>query len=153
MSVDISEQYDKIYKYCYFKTRNVTLAEDLTQETFLKYFSQKTYIDRGKPLAYLYTIAKNQCIDALKRQSMEELKDDFIEVDKKNNIELQICINQALQLLPALEQELLLLRYVNELSVGEICKITDLSRFAVYRKTKEALATLKTVLRKEDFFE
>ena len=153
MSVDISEQYDKIYKYCYFKTRNVALAEDLTQETFLKYFSQKTYIDRGKPLAYLYTIAKNQCIDALKRQPMDELNEELVEDDRKNNIEVQLSIHQALQLLPTLDQEILLLRYVNELSVGEICKITDLSRFAIYRKTNAALATLKTVLRKEDFFE
>ncbi|MEM0580139.1 sigma factor [Blautia sp. HA2174] len=57
MSADIEEQYDKIYRYCYFKTQNAALAEDLTQECFLKYISQNTYVERGKELAYLYTIA------------------------------------------------------------------------------------------------
>lgn len=42
MSADIEEQYDKIYRYCYFKTQNAALAEDLTQECFLKYISQNT---------------------------------------------------------------------------------------------------------------
>ena len=37
MSLDIHEQYDKIYRYCYFKVNNRCLAEDLMQETFLRY--------------------------------------------------------------------------------------------------------------------
>jgi len=151
VSIDVKEQYDKIYKYCYFKTNNATLAEDLTQETFLKYFSQNTYIERGKPLAYLYTIAKNLCIDSYKRRSLEELNEDLAAKNEIEKVELRISVKQALQLLPILEQELLLLRYINELSVGEICKITNLSRFSVYRKINVALAALKSVLREEDF--
>ena len=58
MSIDMQEQYDKIYRYCYYKVNNSALAEDLTQETFLKYFEQTAYIERGKMLAYLYTIAR-----------------------------------------------------------------------------------------------
>lgn len=54
-------------------------------------------------------------------------------------------------MLPEDEQELLLLRYVNELTVSELSEITGLSRFAVYRKTKTALEHLKKRLRKEDF--
>ena len=57
MSNNLPILYDKIYKYCYFKVNNKDVAEDLTQDTFLKYFSQNAYIDKGKPLAYLYTIA------------------------------------------------------------------------------------------------
>ena len=60
-------------------------------------------------------------------------------------------IRQALHVLPEDEQELLLLRYVNELTVSELSEITGLSRFAVYRKTKTALEHLKKRLRKEDF--
>jgi len=64
VSLSLQEQYDKVYKYCYFKVKNAHLAEDLAQETFLRFFGQQSYISRGKPLAYLYTIAKNLCIDA-----------------------------------------------------------------------------------------
>ena len=37
MNIDIGEQYDKIYRYCYFKLKNQYLAEDITQETFLRF--------------------------------------------------------------------------------------------------------------------
>ncbi|WP_398450398.1 RNA polymerase sigma factor, partial [Sedimentibacter sp.] len=47
MSVSLQDQYDKVYRYCYFKVNNKEIAEDLTQETFLKYFSQTSYINRG----------------------------------------------------------------------------------------------------------
>lgn len=36
MSVSLQDQYDKIYKYCYFKVKDKYIAEDITQETFLK---------------------------------------------------------------------------------------------------------------------
>ena len=37
MSIDIDEQYDKVYRFCYFKLKNQHLAEDITQETFLRF--------------------------------------------------------------------------------------------------------------------
>lgn len=150
VSLSIDEQYDKIYKYCYFKVKDETLAEDLTQETFLKYFSQDRYVERGKKLAYLYTIARNCCNDALSKKVEEEYEDYPI---KAENIELQLTLKQAMQTLPLLDQELLLLRVVNELKIGEISTITQLSRFAIYRRINHALAQLKQILRKEDFYE
>lgn len=153
MSIDIDEQYSKIYKYCYFKLGNASLAEDLTQETFLRYFSQSTYIDRGKGLAYLYTIAKNLCIDTYKAKSTAVLKEEHLAPEGMHNVELQIAVRQALKMLTREEQELLLLRYANEVSVGEICGIMGMSRFSVYRRITAALAQLKTVLREEDFLE
>lgn len=37
MSMELEEQYDRIYRYCYYKLRDVQQAEDITQETFLRY--------------------------------------------------------------------------------------------------------------------
>lgn len=150
MPADIKEHYDKIYRYCYFKVGNSTLAEDLTQETFLKYFVQNSYIERGKKLAYLYTIAKNICIDAAHTKLPEELTDDIPGADSFEGLELSIVVRQALKTLPELEQELLLFRYVNGLSVSEIAAVTGISRFAVYRRTSSALASLKVLLKEED---
>ncbi len=39
--MDLEEQYDKIYRYCYFKVRRRETAEDITQETFLRFFESK----------------------------------------------------------------------------------------------------------------
>ncbi|SHK21732.1 RNA polymerase sigma-70 factor, ECF subfamily [Anaerocolumna jejuensis DSM 15929] len=152
MSADIQEEYDKIYRYCYFKVGNSTLAEDLAQETFLKYFAQNSYIEHGKKLAYLYTIARNLCLDAFRKKQPEELTDVIPDAENSfERLELNIAIRQVLKTLPEQERELLLFRYVNELSVGEIAVVTGISRFAVYRRTNSALASLKALLKEEDF--
>jgi len=151
MSIDIQEQYDKIYRYCYYKVRNTGLAEDLTQETFLRYFAQSSYMERGKMLAYLYTIARNLCIDYFRKILPERLYEDIPDMDCFEQLELSIVLRQALAKLPEQDQELLLFRYANELSVGEIASIMGISRFAVYRRTNSAVAILKKLLREEDF--
>lgn len=145
MAPDIEEQYDKIYKYCYFKVHNIHLAEDLTQETFLRYFAQNSYINRGKQLAYLYTIARNLCTDYYRKRKTEELPaevaDNLIE-----NVENNLYLQMAVEKLPEEMQELILLHYVNGLTGREISEITGLSRTAIYRREKEALKRLKKML-------
>ena len=48
-------------------------------------------------------------------------------------------------------QELLLLRFGNELGIGEIANIMCISRFSVYRRLNTAFDKLKNILREEDF--
>ncbi len=151
MSIDIKEQYDKIYRFCYYKVGNHVIAEDLTQETFLKYFAQTSYLEHGKKLAYLYTIARNLCIDHYRRRREETLSEEAPDADHFGQVELSIALRQALKILPVAEQELLLFRYANELSVREISSIMGISRFTVYRKMNSAVGTLKKILREEDF--
>lgn len=160
MPSDLNEQYDKIYRYCYFRTKNASLAEDLTQETFLNFFSQTAYINRGKTLAYLYTIAKNLCIDSYRMKQPELLPEDGTEWDAfaapdagYRAIEAELSVRKAVEALPEELAELLLLRYVNELSMNEISKITGLSRFSVRRKIEHALKQLRLILKREDFYE
>ena len=39
--MDLENAYDKIYRYVYFRIKDQTVAEDITQETFLRFISQK----------------------------------------------------------------------------------------------------------------
>jgi RNA polymerase sigma-70 factor (ECF subfamily) len=154
MALSLEEQYDKIYTYCYFKTRNRPLAEDITQETFLRYYARYYQIHHGKPLAYLYTAARNLCVDAFRKKQAEALPEDWPVRDARlDNTEMSVSVNDALARLPEDSREILLLRYVSELSMAEISEITGLSRFAARRKINQALADLKGTLRKEDFYE
>ena len=152
MSLSLQEQYDKLYRYCYFKVQNTHLAEDLTQEAFLRFFDQNNYISRGKPLAYLYTIAKNLCIDAYRKAEEQPLPktlaDDGAGLKAR---ETSIVVREAVATLPEDMQEILLLRFANALMIKEICELTGLSRFAVSRKINSSLKQLKTMLREEDF--
>ncbi len=152
MSLELKDQYEKIYRYCYFKVKNQAIAEDLTQETFLRYFSQSTYINRGKPLAYLYVTAKNLCTDYFRRTPALPLKEELSSSDEFTPRENRLAIGQAMSSLPKELQELLLLRYSNELGVGEIAGILNISRFSVYRKLNTALKQIKELLREEDFY-
>lgn len=149
MSLELEDQYEKIYKYCYFKVKNRHLAEDLTQETFLKFFSQHTYISRGKPLAYLYTIAKNLCTDSYKKLTVDNLEEVEMKESMFEVLERNITLEKAVRSLSQELQEIIMLRFVNELSMAEISKITGISRFSIHRKINKALGQLKVVLREE----
>lgn len=43
MALDIEEQYEKIYRYCFYRLHSREQAEDITQETFLRWFASDTY--------------------------------------------------------------------------------------------------------------
>lgn len=62
-----------------------------------------------------------------------------------------LTVKSALSKLAHDEQELLLLRYVNEVPVSALGKIFGLSRFAIYRKITSASNKFREELRKEDY--
>lgn len=148
--MDLEEQYDKIYRYCYFKVRQRELAEDITQETFLRFLESSGYTDTGRSLHYLYTIARNLCIDAHRRRPAEALEEEPPGHDPEEDMVKQISIRLALSQLKDTDRELLLLRYANEVPVSVIGKLYGISRFAVYRKLLQASNNLKSNLEKED---
>ena len=77
--MDLENTYDKIYRYVYFRIKDQTVAEDITQETFLRFISQKGNI-HDYEMKYLYTIARNQCIDEFRRlKSAEDKLRDSLE--------------------------------------------------------------------------
>lgn len=154
MSLELNQQYEKIYTFCYFKVQNREIAEDITQETFLKYFSTTDYLEKGKKLAFLYTIARNLCIDYFRKTKHTENLDDFSELpDKKLEDTLTvIAVWTAVSKLNNEEQEIVLLRYTNELGIGEIAEYLGVSRFTVYRKLSAIERKLKQDLRREDFY-
>ena len=58
----------------------------------------------------------------------------------------QVEILDALGRLDQEERELILLRYINEESVGRIAEITQISRFSVYRRIQTALVHLREIM-------
>jgi len=64
-----SEYGDAIFRFCMVKVSNVELAEDMTQEVFVKYWQ---YLRDGKEMtntrSFLYTIANNMAKDWYKKK-------------------------------------------------------------------------------------
>ena len=140
----IEEQYDKLFKFSYMKTRDKHVAEDITQETFLRFLSTKDYKDMGKQMNYLYAIARNLCIDYFRRKPEYELNEDIPVPSIERNY-----IDEALDKLNEEERELLVLRFTNEESIKDIASHYGVSRFVINRRIKKALANLKEVYEDE----
>lgn len=151
MSMDLEEQYDKIYRYCYFKINQREIAEDITQETFLRFLESSDYVNTGKAMQYLYTIARNLCVDEYRKRKMELLNEEVVDSNAEDDMITRVSVRMALAELDEADRELLLLRYVNEVPVSVICKLYGISRFAVYRRVSQAIKNLKGKLGKEDF--
>ena len=143
MSIDLEEQYDKIYRYCYYKLRHTQLAEDITQETFLRYLESRGTGDAGRPLAFLYTIAGNLCIDEYRKRKFSELPEELPGENPESTMVDSVILAQALHELTEQEPELVLLRYVNEVPVADLAGMYGISRFALYRETKKVLKKLE----------
>ncbi len=143
--MDIESYYDKIYKYIYFKVNSKTQAEDLTQETFLRFMKSEC----NEPERYLYTIAGNLCIDEYRRIKPVFTEDeDITQVEEgfeDKILEKQVLAN-ALKVLSDEDSEMIVLRFVNEEPIGEIAKLYGISRFALTRRLNKAKNRLKEEL-------
>ncbi len=164
MPMDPGEQYDRIYRYCYFKLHDRELAEDITQETFLRYLERYRCDSAQEILRCLYTIAGHLCVDAYRKHRdvpLSALSAERVEGSLPGREETGACeaeqtvsrlaVRAALNGLQEEEKELLLLRYVNEVPLQTIAKILGISRFATYRRIVNASGKLKENLRREGF--
>ena len=155
--MNIEEYYDKIYRYCFIKLQDQYLAEDVTQETFLR-FLKKENEGIVKEENYLYTIAKNLCNDEIKKIRRE--RDCLVcqyEVTESSDINIenmvvnQVYVQEVLSGLTENDMEILLLKYINNESINDISRIMGISRFALYRRIRRIQKQLKmSIGRTED---
>lgn len=134
--MDIEEQYDKIYRFCYYRLGNRQLAEDVTQETFLR-FLDSNYHERGKQIQYLYTIAGHLCTDEIRKRRWQQVPLDENLPDQgsfPDNLTDRVFLENIMKKLSEEERDLLVLRYVNEELDSFICRHMNISRFTLYRK-------------------
>lgn len=151
MSIDINDQYDKIFRYCYYKIHNRDIAEDLTQETFLRFLESPHYRDMGKELHYLYTIAGNLCKDAFHRRTAEELDENIADdKDYEDFILTNVALGNAIKNLPEEDKEIIILRYINDVPIGVLGELFGMSRFRMSRRIKGILRHLKQTLDREE---
>lgn len=143
----VGEHYADVLRYCRRRTTCVEDAQDAAQETFLRFMrSAQSYRERGKPLAYLLTIARNVCIDLSRAHARdpEELPEDLASPDAPDGRDLDL--ERALGRLRPEEREVLELRFDQGLRVGEVGQVLDMSRFAAARRVRSALDALRAEL-------
>lgn len=149
--------HDEIFRFCLYRVFDRELAVDLTQETFIKTWH---CIVRGDDInnirAFLYRVARNLVIDnsrKKKTESLEDLAESGFEPSSRGDHKIleQIAGNQARAALVGLEsiyREVLLLRYVDDLSPKEIAVLLDETPNVVSVRLNRGVKKLRELLDK-----
>ena len=149
--------YPEILRYCLWHAPNRGLAEDAAQETFLKairYYDR--YVHKGKCKAFLYRIAANTCVDMYRKMDIGELSIEDIPAELPSEesgferIHADLNFHQQIRSLPPEQQEILLLRFGQELTLRQIARVTGVPLRTVQSRLRAALKKLKSQLEKEE---
>jgi RNA polymerase sigma-70 factor (ECF subfamily) len=138
----------QIHRYVYRLVGNQELADDITQETFLKAFQNIHGIARDSNLgAWLYRIASNACFDVLRRRKLITWMPILDEADKSAEftsedftpqvIESQMVRRALVEMPPALSV-CLVLRSVEGFSCEEIAEILKIPKGTVFSRLARA---------------
>lgn len=144
-----------VYNLAYRMLGNVADAEDASQETFLRAYSQLHTYDPGRKFSsWLLSIAAHHCIDQLRRRRFAWLSIDILDglewLWRNSNQPEQATLDgedrdevrRLLLLLPEKYRLVIVLRYWYDLSYKEIAEVTRLSEAAVKTRLHRARALL-----------
>lgn len=145
----------QIYRFIYLKVSHREEAEDLTHQVFLSAWQNiSNYEHLGFPFSsWLYSIARNKVIDHYRAQKtnlniesleiIDNSENPHEKIDKHFNIK---NIEKALKKLNSIDQDIILMRYVNELSVRETAKILNKSEISIRLLQHRAIKKLQKLL-------
>ena len=104
--VFIRRYYGDILRYCAYRCADTGCAEDLTQETFVRFFEKLSdYRHMGKAKNYLYTIAGNLCRNEYKRQAGIPMEEESLAREMKLREIAAAVLAGLWMLLPLAESE------------------------------------------------
>jgi RNA polymerase sigma-70 factor (ECF subfamily) len=132
-----------IFSFIYHFFRDPSVCEDLTQETFLRAFRFiRSFRPKEKLSTWLFSIAKNLCIDELRRMQKGMTVDiDAVDpeelvsggdslsdpVDASIHLQEGEIVHRAVARLPDRYRTCIILFYFNELTYEEISRVMNIS--------------------------
>jgi RNA polymerase sigma-70 factor (ECF subfamily) len=156
----ISELYDRyaglMLRYIYARVTEHELAQDLTQEVFIKVINgieRFEYRDERAFLGWLYTIAANVLHSHLRRRRLVatpfDTRDDLVDQRSQDDVRVitdRIDLQQAIEQLTHDQQRVLVLRFFADLSNSEIAGLLQRTEGAVKAIQHRALQSLQKIL-------
>lgn len=153
-----------IFRYLYYRLNDIHLAEDMTADVFTRALKDlPNYHDMGKPfLAWLYRIAHARLVDYYRKIGRRGIDDDLDDNDTIKPMDealdaslLRKQLAQALhhaiaKLIPS-QQQVVILRFIEEKSLEETALIMDKNANAIKALQHRALKTLAHLLRQMGF--
>ncbi len=147
--------YEKVYCKCLSMVKNEAVAEDLTQDVFLKiYTSRSEFRGNAQFSTWIYAVANNCCIDYIRKQqkgrtvTLEEWR--RTDPRTEENIEEQTPdikkrLKQILSILPEAERNILTMKYLDGKSIREIALVLKKTDSAVKMQIKRAKAKARSL--------
>ena len=146
---------DSVYGFVLSIIKNKYDAEDVLHETFIAVHRKAVdYVPKGKPMAWIFTIAKNAAYDKLNERKRIELLDeqrsigelDFSEI---TDIEDKLVIETLFKVLNDEEKQMVLLHAVGGVKHREIATVMNMPLNTELSKYHRAIKKLKTALEEE----
>lgn len=143
---------EKVYGYFFYRVKQKELAEDLTQECFLKIMKnlEKYRVKEASFSAWVFTIARHTLIDhyRVKREEIllengSELKEREKEIEK---VSVRDLLEKALLNIKEDYREVIYLRFLMDLSLKETAKVMGKTENAVKLLQFRAIKALKKEL-------
>lgn len=148
----------RIYRFIFFKVSSTAEAQDLTSEVFLKLWQ---HIKDDKEISninsFVYAIARNAVIDLYRHKSRKDtsIEDSSLAdiADNSNPLESQAIGSDLGHVMKGLDElkdeyrEIIVLRYLDELSLNEIAEILNKSNGSVRVLLHRATKALKDVVK------
>ena len=148
---------EKIYRFIFLKVSSQDIAQDLCSETFLKGWESYKTQKINNPQAFLYRIARNLIIDFYRERGRTRIiSAEYTSIpDPRAGFEEKIALDSDLeQVKIALAklnddyQNVVVLRYLEDLPIPEIAKVMDKTEDATRVTLHRALKALKNEINK-----
>lgn len=167
LNVIAEKYYNDIYYFCCYQTGSREDAYDLAQETFLRFIQYVDSYQYRNLKGYLLTIAMNLCrnyiggiaknCDVPKNFISEQADTGEEEIAASGgreyeNRENSLLLAAALQKLPEIQREAVLLHHFYGYKNREISRMTGASYSAVKSRVRQGLEKLQQLLNREDFY-
>lgn len=144
---------DKIYAYFYYRSGyNQSLAEDLTADVFLKAFQNFDSFDETRSFkSWIYAISHNHLVNYYKIPKREteltEAEDVGQSEDAMHEVKYELArVMKVIESMEYHDKEVLLLKFVDELTNSEIANILNKEEGAVRTQISRSLAKLRKIL-------
>jgi len=157
---------NSIYQLCYRMIGNQHEAEDLAQEAFLRaYVNIKSFNQELKFSTWLFRIATNLCIDRIRKKKPDYYLDAEVSgtegltmysqipsttplpENHLESLELHATVQKEILKLPEKYRSVIVLKYIEELSLNEISEILDLPLGTVKTRIHRGREALRQQLR------
>lgn len=146
-----------VFSYAYTIVKDRQLAEDIAQEVFIKILScAGSYKVGGNPKAWIMSITHNEAVDTLRKRKNLALSDFAEDVlpekstdDFEENLTIKMHLEYYLKQLEPIQQEIVKLHLLTEISFRDIGRMLNLSLGKVGWQYKRAMAQLQNLMRDE----